>query len=774
MQDHFIEPGPRRARSITGQALGALLPLLSLSLPAQAAETASEVLPAITVTAGQADRPATDPDIPSTTESVTRNQLQNWNVVNTEDALKYLPNLAVRKRYIGDENATIAVRGTNNIQSARGLVYADGLLVSNLLGNGYDFPPRWSMVFPEDIERVDVAYGPFSALYPGNSLGATVLITTHMPEAFEANADIKGFTQHFHLFGVDRSFNGSEASASIGDQVGKLSYLIGVNHLENASQPMQFATLAQSDTPATAADTPVTGAYFYDNQTGKRTAVLGVSGAGIVHTRQDQFKLKLQYDFTPTLQGGATLGYWHNHYRSENPAFLRDAAGNPVYQGKVNIGGYEYAIPAAALAPSNGDAENWLYGLSLRTHRATGWNGQAIVSYYDVSHSVDRAADQGGAGSGPGTATFGDGTGWKTLDLQTTYTPDSPQAGRGAHRLTFGYHFDTYHTNSVTYDNLDWRAGDRDTFDNAFAGSTRTQALYAQDAWRFLPRWKLVYGLRYEDWRAYGGSQAVDNVRLPYPESGQQHISPKASLSFEATQDLTLRASIGRAYRFPTVGELFQGRISGTSLVNNNPNLQPENDLAKELSAEWTHGNGIYRVSLFEDDVKNTIFSQTDTTVLPNVTSFQNIDRVRSRGIETSYQGQDVGITGLDLIANVAYTRSRILANDRNPASVGKYFYRVPLWRANLVATYHIDDRASVAGAVRYSGRQYNTLTNEDSNPNVYGGTSTYTVADAKFTYRLNRYADLSLGVDNIFDKRYFVYHPYPGRTVYFETKLRL
>src|SRR5690606_21927736 len=150
---------------------------------------------------------------------------------------------------------------------ARGLVYADGLLLSNLLGNSYTFPPRWSMVFPDDIERVDVAYGPFSALYPGNSLGATVPITTRMPEQFEAHADVKAFSQHFDLFGVDRSFNGNEQSASFGDKIGKLSYLLGVNRLENASQPMQFATLAQSVTPATAGDTPVSGAHFYHNQT---------------------------------------------------------------------------------------------------------------------------------------------------------------------------------------------------------------------------------------------------------------------------------------------------------------------------------------------------------------------------------------------------------------------------------------------------------------------------------------------------------------------------
>lgn len=123
-----------------------------------------------------------DPNLPASVETVTREQFDNWNVVNTEDVLKYMPNLAVRKRFIGDLNAIIAVRGTSNTQSARGLVYADGLLLSNLLGSSFSFPPRWSMVSPDEIQQVDVIYGPFSALYPGNSLGATVLISTRMPK----------------------------------------------------------------------------------------------------------------------------------------------------------------------------------------------------------------------------------------------------------------------------------------------------------------------------------------------------------------------------------------------------------------------------------------------------------------------------------------------------------------------------------------------------------------------------------------------------------------
>jgi iron complex outermembrane receptor protein len=90
---------------------------------------------------------------------------------------------------------------------------------------------------------------------------------------------------------------------------------------------------------------------------------------------------------------------------------------------------------------------------------------------------------------------------------------------------------------------------------------------------------------------------------------------------------------------------------------------------------------------------------------------------------------------------------------------------RVPRWRANLIGSYRPDERWTTSLAMRYSGRQYNTLDNSDINPNTYGGTSTYTVWDAKANYRFTKWLDASFGVNNLTDKRYYVFHPYPGRT---------
>jgi outer membrane receptor protein involved in Fe transport len=56
--------------------------------------------------------------------------------------------------------------------------------------------------------------------------------------------------------------------------------------------------------------------------------------------------------------------------------------------------------------------------------------------------------------------------------------------------------------------------------------------------------------------------------------------------------------------------------------------------------------------------------------------------------------------------------------------------------------------------------------------PDTYGGTSTYTVVDAKFSFRPTKRTELGIGVDNLFDHRYYVFHPYAGRTVYVEGRI--
>src|SRR6187399_3244524 len=148
--------------------------------------------------------------IPTTIEGISGADIAvKINATDAEDALKYFPSLLVRKRYVGDyDHAVLASRASGTGNSARSLVYADGILISNLLGNGASFTPRWGLVTPEEIERVDVLYGPFSAAYSGNSVGAVVDYVTRMPTQFEAHAKIAAFRQNFDLYRTSDTYPG--------------------------------------------------------------------------------------------------------------------------------------------------------------------------------------------------------------------------------------------------------------------------------------------------------------------------------------------------------------------------------------------------------------------------------------------------------------------------------------------------------------------------------------------------------------------------------------
>ncbi|APG03592.1 ligand-gated channel protein [Luteibacter rhizovicinus DSM 16549] len=762
----FPTNGRALARAVACALGAACLPLHAADGPddPQHATTLREVR----VSAAGRGAPV-DPDLPAAVETITAEQLDRFNVINAEDALKYLPSFGIRKRFTGDENATFSVRGTSNQQSARGLVYLDGLLLSNLLGNNWANPPRWSMAFPENLSRVDVIYGAYSALYPGNAIGATVLMTTRMPEKLEVTGDVQAFTQHVHTYGVDRDYGGSRQTATIGDRDGRFAFLIGVSHLQANGQPLVYGT--QNRSTVAGARNPVTGAIGDTGATGVPREVLGINSEGQEASSQDEAHARLTYDVTPDLTAALTAGYWKQDLSHRTETFLRDANGQPVWSGPVTIDGRQYTVPANFFAPSTRQSRNYLYGISLGTHRDSGWNIEGDASYFDMDRNRDRVANAV-TDNGAGLLTAGDGSRWRTFDLRASHTPDN--LGPHTHTVSFGYHFDGYALDNATYNLANWRNGEAGSLTTANGGSTQTQAVYLQDAWQLIERWRLTVGARYEQWRAFGGSRSTSTATVGYPERKESHTSPKASLAYDASDTVTLRLSGARAYRFPTVNELFQGTFNGIALINNDPNLKPEKDLSREFSTEWYRPNGVARFTIYRSDTRNTLFSQTDTTVFPNVTSVQNVGLVRTRGAEASYDGTGVWWPMFDLTANAAYTQATTVSNARNPTSEGKQFYRIPRWRANVIGTYHASERVALTLAGRYSGRQYNTLDHSDIHPDTFGGASAFLTFDAKLTWKVSDHVELGAGVDNLTNRRYYVYYPYPSRSYLVEAKFRL
>jgi iron complex outermembrane receptor protein len=316
-------------------------------------------------------------------------------------------------------------------------------------------------------------------------------------------------------------------------------------------------------------------------------------------------------------------------------------------------------------------------------------------------------------------------------------------------------------------------------------GRTSTDALWIQDAWRFAPRFKLTLGGRQESWRAYDGlnfsTAPASNVLQPAISSNK--FSPKASLAWDANPDWRVTASYGTAYRFPTVTELYQAVTVAGVIFTPNPNLRPERAYSGELAVEHILAKGRVRVSLFQENLTDALISQNSTIPGTNTigASVQNIDSIRSQGIELVAERSDALMRGLDLSGSMTFVDSKILSdpNFRNAAGVltdvtGKYTPNIPRFKSTAVATYRYDENWTGTLAARYSARVWATIDNTDVYPNTYQGFANYFVMDARVRYQFHKQWSAALGVENLNNRKYFLFHPFPQRTFMAELKFAL
>jgi iron complex outermembrane receptor protein len=757
----------------------------------------------VTVTGGQPTSLPTQ--IPTTIEGVTREQIeQTINATDSEDVLKYFPSLVVRRRYIGDYNhAVLSSRASGTGNSARSAVYADGILLSNYLGNGATYAPRWGMVTPEEIERADVMYGPFSAAYPGNSVGAVVDYVTRMPSQFEGHAKIFTSEQNFDLYNSHEKDYATQASAALGSRSGDWAWWLDLNHTDSQGQPLVLATKALSS--AAAGGNPMArGAVYGLDKTNTPWYLVGTNTQ--YHTLQDHAKLKLAYDLTSTVRASYLLGNWKNTSDGKPSSYLLDAAGAPVYSGNYVINGNTYGLSGLFNATKE-NLDHWMHGLSVKSHTKGVWDWEVAASLVDYNtdlarqSTINNAANLGGTMTGGNTATLTDqqGTGWTTLAAKGIWRPEG---SAGAHRVDFGVQQDSYqlHVNKVNLSATDnWftssAASGTAGLNADVGGQSKLQSIYGQDAWAFAADWKTVLGLRLENWSAsdgYARSVVSGAVKTDsYGARNEVFASPKAALAYQWSADTVLKGSVGRAVRMPTVSELYGSTSKCSDIATktlasacptgqiwlNDPTQRPEKSWTTELTLEKDLGNGLLRLTFFNEDVTDSLYAQAVGTKSDGtaVNMVQNIDAISTQGLEIAFQGEDVITRGLDLSGSITYADSRIKANTSYVAipgdTIDKLQPRVPQWRASALANYHWDAQLSTSLGLRYSGDQFSSLNNTDINGFAYTAASRFTVLDLRARYAIQPKLVAAFGIDNLTNTEYWNFHPYPGRTFTAELK---
>ncbi|MBR0936730.1 TonB-dependent receptor [Bradyrhizobium jicamae] len=717
--------------------------------------------------------------LPQKSFSVTSKQIdETINLKDPEDAVKYLPSLFVRKRNDGDNQAVLATRSWGVNSSARTLVYYDDLLISALIGNNNtNASPRWNLISPEAIGRIDFLNGPFAAAYPGNSIGGVLLISSKMPDKPFAVAKETVSVMPWDQYGTKDVYPTSQTSAAAGNREGKLSWLVSANYLDTFQQPLTYTT--NGTLPA-----GTTGAFSALNKQGVPADVVGT---GILaHSQQTSANLRLAYDVTPLVRATYSLGIWNNHQVSDPQTYLRSAAtGAATFAGISGFATAKYIWDQTQLSNA--------VSLKSDTKGVYDFDISALSYNYlqDTQLNPFTVAAAGTGFSSNGKITRMDGTNWQNVDAKGIWRPfgfDGPQ------EISFGIHGDRYDLENPVYASSVWNATSSTgtgALYSSGSGETRTGALWLQDAWKLTPDLKLTLGGRLESWQALDGFNLnttatsagviTSTAAINQPGLSSTNFSPKASVSFDPNKDWNITANFGEAYRYPTVTELYQNLTVGGVATFANPFLKPEQDFTGELNIERKWVDGRVRLTLFSERTNDAIISQTNLVTNPATgaqtptTVVSNVDAIRMQGVELSAEKDNVFVTGLQLFGSVTHVDSKILADaswaGTNPLTglpttvVGKHVPYVPDWRAKVGVTYRPNESWAYTVAARYSGKQYSTLDNTDVISHVYGAFDNFFVVDMKIHYNATKNFAFDFGIDNIFNEQYFLFHPFPGRT---------
>lgn len=690
-----------------------------------------------------------DTDKSNPVSVLTKEDMASINATTTEDLVTNESSLVIRKRFIGDSNGTIGMRGSNMFQTTRSMVFADGVPLHYLLQTRWSGAPRWTLVSADEIAQIEVIYGPYSAEYSGNAMGGVIEIETAIPTERRFHVEGSLFNQQYQQFGFDDDLSGYKGFLSYSDKIDNFTIYASYNRLENDGHPQSFR-FGRPDTPQ-AGDTEVTGAMIGNNEYGD--SVFYFADNGIAKVRTNNYKVKLGYE-TENWFALLNIAYEDRDTKNDfaNNYLVSSATGEPVWNGRVVQDGVAFSVRERNFAGNDSERDSLLVGFRLQGELNENWWMEANISSFDILEDK-RLSSNANPRSPAYTDTksireYGD-TGWSTAEI----------------KLQNDSFFDNKDLSFVTglrYEN--YQLDIKDTS----GGDTAISAAYAQVNWQMNPTWDLVVGVRQESWKSkngyFGDQQHIDR--------SESRTSPKLSLGYQSPQQWQVRYSVAKAFRFPIVEELFQNerRTQGTSIAN--ANLEPEDGFHQNLMFQQDMDNGYWRINYFTEQIDDVIFAQTTIVDNRSIRTFIPIDTVDTDGIEFAFNRFDLLDEKLDVRFNLAYIDSTIKRNSANPSLEGKVFPRMPEWRSNLLLTYHLTESLDIGGSIRYASNSFGDLDNADTERGVYGGQDGYTFFNIKSNYQLNENTTLSFGVDNITDEVAFVHHPWPQRTIYVEAAL--
>lgn len=298
------------------------------------------------------------------------------------------------------------------------------------------------------------------------------------------------------------------------------------------------------------------------------------------------------------------------------------------------------------------------------------------------------------------------------------------------------------------------------TRNNASGGRQRIFGLFGEDIIRW-KNWTAILAARIDDWNNFDASSICTPVAgsctspsLRYASRRDLAFSPRLSVLRSLTRNLSVTGSIYRAFRAPTLNELYRSFRVANVLTLNNPALNAERLTGAEAGLSGTTLNRKLelRGTFFWSDIVNPVENVTiNPSSSPVQRQKQNVGRIRSRGIELD------GVVHLNRAIQISggyqYTDATLVDYTAPPGAIsllGKDVAQVPRNVFTWEARYWNPSRLMLSVQGRFVGNQF------DDDQNLYALDPFYTV-NLQVGRNVTRNLEVFAAAENLFDVRYKV-----------------
>ncbi|MGO4328814.1 TonB-dependent hemoglobin/transferrin/lactoferrin family receptor [Cupriavidus sp. M-11] len=304
-------------------------------------------------------------------------------------------------------------------------------------------------------------------------------------------------------------------------------------------------------------------------------------------------------------------------------------------------------------------------------------------------------------------------------------------------------------------------AGDNFPIHDFPSGETRQTGVFVQDALQFAGgRFTLTPGLRFDHYSLGPDDDKLYNsvASKPAISKSDSALSPKLSALWQATDRINLWAQYVFGFRAPNYQEVngsFRNTIQGYGAAPNG-DLNSEKSRSFEIGARYSDERVQSSVALFDNRYKDFIEQvqlncPSDPACLAGLRAtyqYRNQSSVRIYGAE--WRGSYRLLPQWRVDGAVAYAHGTNEQTDRPLNSVS------PL-RASAALTWERGSNSQGQGAsLRWRGAR--PVTRTDDSSFTYFKPGGYGVTDVQAWWRFNRYASIVLSVNNLFDKKYWLW----------------